>query len=192
MSSVSTASSNQGAAGGFPCNWRATILKQRPLILPRRHYVYPREAEEVERGALEVLVEPAGVDPFLATCALGFADPLAPSGIWTCPDPDQLCALAGGYAYLIHTLDPARFEQIPYRPVLAVLAAPEPRLLLFVGNRSILAYGEQGRAWESPRVSSEGIEVSGIADGKLHGQGWDLVSDAETPFTLDLHTGLPA
>ena len=42
----------------FPHEWQAEILPARPLILPRRHYVYPREAEEVERGALEVLITP--------------------------------------------------------------------------------------------------------------------------------------
>jgi len=42
----------------FPHSWQAEILAARPLILPPRHFVYPREAEEVERGALEVLVRP--------------------------------------------------------------------------------------------------------------------------------------
>ena len=44
----------------FPHQWEAEILAARPLILPPRHFVYPREAEEVERGALEVLVRPGG------------------------------------------------------------------------------------------------------------------------------------
>ena len=61
----------------FPHPWSAEFLKARPLILPRRQFVYPRQAEEVERGALEVLVRPAGAEAFLATCALGFADPAA-------------------------------------------------------------------------------------------------------------------
>ena len=72
------------------------------MILPSRHYVYPAIVEEVERGALEVLVQlvqpgsPEGL-PFLATCALGFRDPATPTGIWSCPDPDWLCAVSGGF-----------------------------------------------------------------------------------------------
>ena len=38
----------------FAHDWTAEILAARPLILPRRQFVYPRYAEEVERGALEV------------------------------------------------------------------------------------------------------------------------------------------
>ena len=188
--------SRDAAQGGFAHDWKAEILKQRPLILPRRRYVYPREAEEVERGALELLVTPDGGEPFLATCALGFADPVAPTGVWACPNPHQLCAVAGGYAYLLDTLNPERFEQIGYRPVLAVYAvsaddAGGRQLLLFVGSRAILAYGVDGFQWQSPQLSSEGITVKSIAGGLLRGRGWDLRSDTEPEFTLDLRTGLP-
>jgi hypothetical protein len=177
--------------GGFAHHWQATILKQRPLILPRRHYVYPREAEEAERGALELLITPAVGEPFLATCALGFADPVAPTGVWTCPNPDQLCAVAGGYAYLIDTCSPELFEQVAYRPVLGIVASisEEARLLLFVGNRAILAYDEHGKAWESPRLSDEGVTVSSIENGRLYGTGWQMRTDQETQFALDLKDG---
>ena len=185
---------DDAAQGGFPHQWRATILKQRPLILPRRRYVYPREAEEVERGALEVLIEPGNAEPFLATCALGFADPTAPTGVWSCPNAAQLCAVAGGYAYLIDTLQPERMEQVAYRPVLGIHAVcafesgGEP-LLLFVGNQAILGYGQQGLLWETPPLSSEGVEVLSVSQGQLHGKGWDLMSDSEPHFTVDLRTG---
>ena len=130
----------------FPHAWTAEILPQRPLILPKRQFVYPRKAEEVERGALEVMVHPADAEPFLATCALGFADPAAPSGVWSCPDPAWLCAVAGGYAYLLNTTEPQQFEQVEYRPVLDVRPLPEQRLLLFTGHHSLLAWGAQGKA----------------------------------------------
>lgn len=173
----------------FPHNWTAEILPQRPLILPKRQYVYPRHAEEVERGALEMLVRPASGDPFLATCALGFADPGAPSGAWTCPDPDRLCAVSGGYAYLIDTTAPERFEQVEYRPVLGVRALPEQRLLLFTGHHSLLAWGVNGIAWQTPRLSAEGVTISGIEGDVLRGVGWDLTTDADVPFEIDLRTG---
>src|ERR1700722_2770257 len=91
----------------FPHHWQARILPARPLILPPRHFVYPREAEEVERGAMEVMVRAEATAPeFLATCALGFQDPIVPTGIWSCPNPHELCAVSGGYAYIIDTREP--------------------------------------------------------------------------------------
>ena len=83
--------------------------------------------EEVERGALEVLVRPEGMTPFLATCALGFRDPIVPTGVWSTPDPHEVCAVSGGYAYLIDTADPSRFTMLSYRPVLQVHPAVEKK-----------------------------------------------------------------
>ncbi|MFC5861238.1 hypothetical protein ACFPT7_02915 [Acidicapsa dinghuensis] len=190
----------------FEHSWTAEILPGRPLILPRRQYVYPNAAEEVERGALEVMVRPradSGHEPFLATFALGFRDPLAPTGVWAMPNPEWLCAVSGGYAYCVHVMEPERFVFLRYRPVLQVLtyapengAAPEG-LILFVGHYSVLAWGRDGEAWESDRLSWEGvtelkIEAESTDAGTrnvLRGMGWDLIQDREIPFTVDLATG---
>lgn len=187
----------------FPHHWQAEVLADRPLILPQRHFVYPRDAEEVERGALEVLVRPdsAGVDqesqskcspdaqPFLATCALGFGDAAVPNGMWSCPRPEEICVVAGGYAYLIDTSTPEKFSMIAFRPVLAVRAVTEQALLLFVGHHSILAWGARGEAWQSEKVSDEGVAITAIENGVLYGMGWNLITDKETPFALDLRSG---
>ena len=105
----------------FPHSWRAEILASRPLILPSRHFVYPHNVEEIERGALELMVHPEGQDsPFLATCALGFRDPVVPTGIWSMPNALEICAVSGGYAYVIDTRAPERFTMLPFRPVLLI------------------------------------------------------------------------
>ena len=189
--------------GIFPHHWTAEILSQRPMILPSRHFTYPAIAEEVERGALEVLVQPRNAQPFLATCALGFRDPAAPTGIWSMPDPDWLCAVSGGYAYLIDTVEPSRFTFLRYRPVLEILQyLPDELhsssndsqyasggLAIFAGHVAILVWGPDGEVWESDRLSSEGLTNLRIENGVLHGEGWDLMTDKALPFALDLATG---
>ncbi len=184
----------------FPHTWTAQILSARPQILPPRHFVYPREAEEVERGALEVLIKPIkprdadhdserSEQPFLATCALGFRDPAVPTGIWSTPAPETICAVSGGYAYMIDTTAPDRFVMIAYRPVMEIRAAPAEQVLLFAGHHSILAWGSRGEAWQAGKLSDEGVTITAIRGGKLHGVGWEMMSDRETPFTLDVHSG---
>jgi hypothetical protein len=170
--------------------WQAEILPARPAILPARHFVYPKDVEEVERGALEVMVQPEAPNlPFLATCALGFRDPIVPSGIWSTPNAHEICAISGGYAYMIDTRAPDRFAMLPYRPVLQALPAPGDGLLLFVGHRNVLAWGAGGEAWQSAKLSDEGITLGGIQSGNLTGTGWNLISNRETPFVLELSTG---
>lgn len=170
--------------------WEAEILSARPMILPPRSFVYPAQAEEVERGALEVLIRPrAGEPAFLATCALGFRDAAVPTGIWSCPAAEEICAVSGGYAYVIDTTAPERFTMIGFRPVMEVRAAVEAGLLLFVGHHGILAWGAGGQAWQTQKLSDEGVTITSIEGGRLHGVGWNMMTDAETPFTLDLRTG---
>ncbi|HEX4007485.1 MAG TPA: hypothetical protein VHX60_15015 [Acidobacteriaceae bacterium] len=178
-----------GCALTFPHSWQAEILAERPMILPPRHFTYPRDAEEVERGALEVMVRPGAGAPFLGTFALGFADPAAPSGVWSCPNPDEVCAVAGGYAYVVNTRDPEAFTQAEFRPVLEVRPLAAHKLLLFAGNSALLAWGREGRAWRTERLSSEGLRIETIDGGELRGFGWDLMTDREVPFTIDLRTG---
>jgi hypothetical protein len=175
----------------FPHRWQAEVLAARPLILPPRHFVYPRAAEEVERGALEVLIRPAAPEaqPFLATCALGFHDPAAPTGLWSAPNPEEICAVAGGYAYLIDSTAPERFTMIAYRPVLEIRPLVREGLLLFVGHHSILAWGREGQVWESEKLSDEGLTITGIEGGVLCGMGWQMIADKEVPFVLDLRSG---
>jgi hypothetical protein len=268
----------------FPHQWQAEILPVRPAILPARHHVYPSQAEEIERGALEVLVRPVcepgrnigcaslaineesgptpgenpahgrhesghnlagpgsvgpgsvgpgfspdinletpveasapgakgtGFSPynnnrnnqgasapeptqppppqlFLATCAVGFLDPIVPTGIWSCPNPRELCAVSGGYAYIIDAIAPERFTMIAFRPVLEIRPAVEAGLLLFVGHYSILAWGKDGQAWQSDKLSDEGITIAGIESGALRGLGWKMMTDKETEFAIDMQTG---
>lgn len=187
----------------FPHRWQAEILAARPLILPPRHFVYPQAAEEVERGALEVLIRPAeiswdpdpehspGAQPFLATCALGFRDPAAPTGLWSTPRPEEICAVAGGYAYIVDTTAPERFTMTPYRPVLEIRSLVEQNLLLFVGHHSILAWGRGGQMWESGKLSDEGVTITQVDGSMLRGVGWEVKTDRERPFVIDLRTGGP-
>jgi hypothetical protein len=175
----------------FPHHWHVEILAVRPLILPPRHFVYPAQAEEIERGALEVMVgDVVGAEPFLATCALGFRDPAVPTGIWSCPNPDEICAVSGGYAYIVDTTAPQHFTMIPFRPVLEVRPLVPQRLLLFAGHHAILAWGPDGQAWQSEKLSDEGVTITAIEGTRLQGEGWSMMTDKETAFSLDLKTGL--
>ena len=177
----------------FSRNWSAEILKTPPLIAPARQFIYPQqiagEEDALARGALQLMVRPAGGGTFLATCALGFADPAMPMGVFACPTPGEMCAVAGGYAYVIDTAQPEHCTHIALKPVVEVRPLIARGLLLFVGFHSIVAWGRSGLAWESARLSWEGVRITNIDGDVLHGTGWNLMTDREVAFSLDLLTG---
>ena len=177
----------------FPASWFAQILSAPPLIAPARQFTWPQqvpgEEDTLARGAVLLQVKPASGGTFLATCALGFRDPNALTGVWSCPRPDDILAVAGGYAYLADTLTPERPLHLPLRPVAQVLPAPEANLLLLAGFHTIAAIGPAGLLWETKRLTWEGLTLSGIHDNQLNGLGWDMRTDRELPYTVDLQTG---
>ncbi len=185
--------SARAESSGFPHTWAAEVLRAAPPIAPMRQFVYPQnvpgEEDALSRGALFVQVRPASGGNFLATCALGFKDAALPSGVWACPAPDDLLAVAGGYGYRINTSDPAGCEFLPLRPITSVMTAVGEELLMLAGFHNVLALGAEGVRWHSARLSWEGVTLREVRGGVLHGEGWDMFADREVPFTVDLRTG---
>jgi hypothetical protein len=181
------------AAENFAQSWSAEVLKTPPLIAPARQFTYPRqitgEEDALARGALQLLVHPAAGGTFLATCALGFTSPEMPTGVFPCPDPQQMCAVAGGYAYVVDTAAPDHCTHIALKPVVEVKTLFAQALLLFIGFHSITAWGRNGLAWETARLSWEGVRITGVDGDVLHGMGWNLLTDREAAFSIDLLTG---
>jgi hypothetical protein len=177
----------------FPHNWSVEILKTPPMIAPARQFIYPLqitgEEDALARGALQLMVHPANGGTFLATCALGFTDPTMPTGVFACPDPREICAVAGGYAYVIDTTQPDHCTHVAMKPVVEVRPLLPQGLLLFVGFHIIIAWGASGHAWQTARLSWEGVRITSIEANTLHGMGWNLLADREVAFEVDLFTG---
>jgi hypothetical protein len=178
---------------GFERNWTAEVLRAAPLIAPARQYVWPMriagEEDALARGAVQVMVRPGASGAYLVTAALGFRDPAMPSGVYGCPHADEICVMAGGYCYIARVDAPEAVTMLAMKPVVAVLEAEAEGLLLFVGFQTVLAWGVEGLAWETGRLSWEGVRVTGIEGGVLKGFGWDLMRDLEVEFAVDLRMG---
>jgi hypothetical protein len=177
----------------FPHNWRVEILKTPPLIAPARQFIYPQqiagEEDALARGALQLMVHPASGGTFLATCALGFTNSAMPTGVFACPNPHEMCAVAGGYAYVIDTTQPEHCTHVAMKPVVEVRPLVPQKLLLFVGFHSIIAWGTSGTSWETARLSWEGVRITSVEGNTMHGMGWNLLTDREVAFEVDLLTG---
>jgi hypothetical protein len=178
---------------GFTQSWTAEVLATPPMIAPVRQFTYPQqiagEEDALARGALLLMVKPERGGSFLATCVRGFKSESMPTGVFACPNAGEMCAVAGGYAYIVDTTEPGRCSQIGLKPVVSVLGSEARGLLLFVGFHSIVAWGVAGLAWETAKLSWEGVRVTEISDDAVVGFGWDLTTDREIEFRVDLRTG---
>lgn len=176
----------------FPRNYDVTLLEAAPPVHPvEKLHHYPVELEEGDRvGAyLRVVPRPSTAPAWYGFFALGFDSNQVVNAVCSCPDPDSVCAVVGGYAYVVAAVNPERWFRVEQRPVTDLRADPGSGLLLFAGFTTISAVGRKGLRWTTARLSWEGVTVTAIASGKLEGRGWDAMSDKEVPFEVDLTTG---
>jgi len=177
----------------FPKNYEVRKLESAPLPHPvEKLYQYPAEIEEGDRSGTYLRVVPVTGPAWAGFFALGFDSDQVVSAVCSCPDPDSLCAVAGGYAYVVQAADPTQWFRIEQRPVVDLTVVHVLQLLLFTGFTTIIALGPSGLAWTTERLSWEGITISEIRGEKLLGHGWDAMADKEVPFEVDLTAALRA
>jgi hypothetical protein len=174
----------------FRRNYEVKLLDAAPPVHPvEKLHHYPLELEEGDRAGAYVRVIPGEGNPWTGFFALGFDSSQVISSLCSCPDPDSLCAVVGGYAYVVRADDPQRWFRVEQRPVVDLRALAQQGLLLFTGFTSISAVDRQGLKWTTERLSWEGVTVTEISGDKLRGLGWDAMADKEVPFEVDLLTG---
>lgn len=174
----------------FPHNYQAGLMESYSLAHPaEKLHHFPAILEEGDRTGIYLRVIPEGSEPWIGFFVQGFDSHEVARGVFSCPDPNWICVVASGYAYLADAANPERWLQIEQRPVVEVRAVPELKLLLFKGFTSITALGESQRLWTTEKLSWEGISISDIQGSCLRGMGWDAISDQEVSFEVDLLTG---
>jgi len=174
----------------FPRNYEVRLLKARPPLHPlEKLYHFPVELEEGDRAGVYVRVEPRQRLPWTGFFAEGFESEQAINVTCSCPDPDSICVVAAGYAYVVEANDPAHWVQVEQRPVTALRVLSQQKLILFAGFTAITALGDSGIRWTTERLSWEGISIARIEHDRIYGHGWDAIADKEVAFAVDLNTG---
>ena len=179
-----------GVSYPFPHNYEIKVLESYSLVHPaEKLHHFPAQLEEGDRSGTYLRITRNDSRSWIGFFAQGFDSPQVAHGVFSCPHPDWLCAVARGYAFLVDTTNPQRWVQVEQRPVVVVRAVPELRLLIFVGFTSLTILGESARLRTTERLSWEGITISEIQGTKLTGTAWDAIADKEVLFEIDLLTG---
>lgn len=166
------------------------MLESAPPVHPvEKLYHFPVELEEGDRSGVYVRVTPQQGPAWTGFFAQGFDSSQVLSAVCSCPDADSLCVIAGGYAYVVKASNPAQWLRIEQRPVVEMLVLTRQQLILFTGFTSITALGREGVAWNTEKLSWEGVRIFGTEGDTLRGAGWDALSDKEVLFEVDLKTG---
>jgi hypothetical protein len=174
----------------FPKTYEVRVLESEPPVHPlEKLYHFPVELEVGDRDGMYVRVAPRQEPAWTGFFAQGFESSHVLSAVCSCPDPDSVCVIAGGYAYVVNANDPAQWFRIEQLPVTELHVLPRHELLLFAGFTTITALGREGVVWTTERLSWEGLRISGTSGDILRGMAWDAITGRDVPFEVDLKTG---
>lgn len=181
----------------FPHSYQVSDVPELPGSgkWPFPVYRFPR-LEPVGRGEQDeiwLMVKRSVGEPWTGVFSIGgLGHSTFFTGVNSTLNPDRLCVVAHGNGYLVNTNDPDDWEQIPVHPIRDVRALVEHNLILFCDFAGIVACGESGVVWRSPRLCWDDLKIEKITAQTIEGSGYDPTSETGVMrFLLDINTGKP-
>ena len=152
---------------------------------------FPSPKTRPEHDGLLLKFRPATGLAWVGVFKFGYQSPPAFSRVITSPDPNQVCVLSKGAAYIVKVDDPEIWEEIPLMPVLDVRCVLEAKLLIFSDFTRLAAYGSGVLVWRSPQVCWDGLKILEVSRDAVKGIGYDPTNSIthESCFAVDLKTG---
>jgi hypothetical protein len=152
---------------------------------------FPRPQGRPEHDGLWLKVGSNKGRSWIGVFKFGYTSPPAFSRVVSSPDPNRVCAISNGAAYVVKADEPEIWERIPILPVLDVRLIPEHSLLVFSDFTRLAAYGRSGLAWQSPRVCWDGLKIGNVTHEIIEGTGYDPTHSTthELRFVVDVKTG---
>jgi hypothetical protein len=173
----------------FPHDYQVELIDLPPASEAVRHIYFPGAVKEGGRDGLIVKFTPKEGQPWIGTFAFGYASPKALTGVFSCPDKQSACVVAAGAGYIIRVNNPNTWEAVRSYPIVDVLVITERLLLVFIDFTTLAAYGPEGVAWKTARLSWDGLKVTEVTQEHIKGLAWDSPQGREVEFFVDVQTG---
>ena len=109
-------------------------------------------------------------------------------GVYSCPNPDQICVVIDGSGYLIDTRSPSDYRSLPMHPILSLERVHDTGTVLCGGFIDLLLIDGDGLLWVSGRLCLDDLHVRNIDRSTINCTGRQIRED-ETWFSVSLKTG---
>jgi hypothetical protein len=137
------------------------------------------------------MISPTGRAAWMASFKFGYPSPLALSGVFSTPNPEILCVVAGGFGYWVDVFQQIKSD-IKCFPVRHVRVFENPDLLVFADYTRLAAYDANGLKWRTERLVLGDLFIVDRDISVLTCEGLDAAGDTGTTvmFKVDLLSGL--
>lgn len=169
----------------FPANYDVRVLEELPNLRVRRLF-FPGAREDGGQNGVNVLVSPNEGEPWIGTFASGGRG-CRFEGVFSSPNPSVLCVVARGLAHLVDVQRPEAHTIFDH--ITDLRCSVNHQLLLFAELTEVFAYGVAGFVWKTTGLGLDDVHLTSLTDDTLSGTCWDLRSDDDCSFEIDLKTG---
>lgn len=135
------------------------------------------------------MISPTGRAAWMASFKFGYPSPLALSGIFSTPNPEILCVVAGGFGYWVDVVQQTKSD-IKCFPVRQVRVFENPDLLVFADYTRLAAYDDNGLKWRTDRLVLGDLFIVDQDISTLICEGLDAVAATTVQFKINLFSGL--
>jgi hypothetical protein len=174
----------------FPHDYEVELAEELPPRPGRvKQFYFPGGSERGGRDGILLEVIPTGAARWIGIFARRKICSGDRSGVFSCPDRRTLCVVSDSRGYIVHADDPGVWQEVPCEPVDDVVCSPEAGLILFADFTHLVAYGPDGMAWKTKRLSWDGLKITEVTRERIRGVAWDPFVDQEVDFLVDTRTG---
>ena len=171
----------------MPHDFEVEILSERPST-SASEYSFLGE-DDVGTGELIVRVVPRKGETWIGKFSPGYKSPKAITGVFACPNENQLCVVSSGQGFILEANNPKSCQGVQAYPVTDARLLAAEELLILSDFTRVVCYGENGVVWKTPDISWDGIELSAVESGKMRGFAWDAPKSKTVEFSISLRTG---
>lgn len=170
----------------FAHEYEVEILDELPGRAISRTYYYPPESKRGSIG-LAVNVMPHVGDAWHGMILMDSDG--AEAFVTSCPNPHEICLIAGPTGYIINVRNPGEATELPLAPITDVRPVLEDAVLVLADESTVGAWGRTGLAWRTPDLCWDDLRIRTIEDGIVQGEGWTPVEERMVSFSVRLADG---
>ena len=175
----------------FPHSYEVQELQELPatgkLDVPLLYIPQPKTRSEHDGVWLKI--RSSNGEPWVGVFAFGYSSPSAVSRVISTPDPEALCVVSRGAAYIVRPDEPNAWQQMRVLPIIDVRVLPEHQMLLLADYTKLIALGNGGVLWKSSGLCGDDLKILRITSKVVEGTGYGPASSGESRFSVDIKTG---
>lgn len=170
----------------FESNYTVEIINE---LGSEERYYYPNGNMIGGKDGLIIKISPSNSNAWIGVFAYGELARNGTFGVYTMPNPNQLCVVSNGAGYIVNSDNPENWTEVKSIPITDVRCIEKQKIILFADYTQLVAYDETGIKWRTDRLAYDSLKILWVDDNILKGEFWNIRNEDNQIFEVNLNDG---